>query len=389
MPSSLERYGSSEQVPPLRILGIVQGDPWAPLTMSGAAASLLNALDRRFSVVQRLDYGLHGRRRIVQAAVTFRPRRHQWVARFYLTPRAHRALSATLADRLQGVDEPFDLAFQVHGWVSGQPRPYFLYVDQTWSQLQAGWPKMLTSRSAREKARGLERVMYGEAHHIFVMGEPARRSLIADYEVPSGRISVTGGGCHFQSLPPPVAAPASEPRILFIGREFERKGGEVLLQAFRAVRARVPTATLHIVGSRRRFTDPGVLTHGIVANRDEMGRLYGRARLLCAPSLYEPWGFALVEAMAYGVPCIGTTVGSVPEILDRGRAGMLVPPGDVGALADSIINLLSDDSLAWRLGIEGRKRVEHYYTWDRVVDAMVPAITSVRQRARPTGIHDG
>ena len=230
--------------------------------------------------------------------------------------------------------------------------------------------------------------MYGEAHHIFVMGEPARRSLIADYGVQPGRISVTGGGCHFQSLPPPIAAPASEPHILFIGREFERKGGEVLLQAFRAVRARVPTATLHIVGPRRRFSDPGVVTHGIVANRDQMAHLYGRARLLCAPSLYEPWGFALVEAMAYGVPCIGTTVGSIPEILDQGRAGELVAPGDVGALADAILTLLRDDSLARRLGIAGRKLVERYYTWDRVVDAMVPAITSVRRGERPTGIYD-
>jgi glycosyltransferase involved in cell wall biosynthesis len=100
---------------------------------------------------------------------------------------------------------------------------------------------------------------------------------------------------------------------------------------------------------------------------------------VCAPSLYEPWGFVLTEAMAHGVPCIGTTVQSVPEILDHGRAGILVPPSDVDALAEAIVTLLEDDLLASRLAAHGRRRVEQHYTWDRVVDAMAPALTSVRR----------
>ena len=363
--------------PSLRILGLVDGDPWAPLTLSAVPAFLLDALGRRFTVVKRLDYSLQGPRKTLHAAATIRPHRSDWVARFHLTPRAYRALTKTLTARLAAVNEPFDLAFQVHGWVGGQPRPYVLYVDQTRAQIDAGWPKLLPMRSqARNEGRRFEQMMYEGAEHIFTMGAPARHSLITDYEIPEDRITVAGGGLNLPSLPAPRSAPVQEPRILFVGREFERKGGDVLLEAFRCVRERVPAATLDVVGPRRRFTEPAVVCHGLVTDRRRLCELYMRARIACAPSLYEPWGFVFIEAMAHGVPCIGTRVQSVPYILDGGRAGVLVPPGDPDALAEAIVKLLTDDGLAERLGSEGRRRVDQCFTWDRVVTAMAPALIS-------------
>jgi glycosyltransferase involved in cell wall biosynthesis len=341
---------------------------------------LLDALDRRFTVVGRLDYGLRGSSRLLHGAAMFRPHRGDWVARFHLTPHAYHALTKTLAERLRAVPQPFDLAFQVHGWVGGQPRPYYLYVDQTRSQIDAGWPKWLPmGQPARIEGLRLEQSMYAAAHHIFTMGEPARSSLIADYGIAKERITVTGGGINFSSLPAPRPEPATEPRILFIGREFERKGGEILLKAFHSVRKRFPTATLHVVGPRKRLAKRGVIAHGLISDRKQISELYRLARLVCAPSLYEPWGFVLTEAMAHGVPCIGTTVQSIPEILDHGRAGMLVPPSDVDAVAEAIVTLLEDDLLASRLAAHGRRRVEQHYIWDRVVDAMAPALTSGRR----------
>lgn len=368
----------------MRILGIVEGDPQEPLTLSGVPGFLLDALDRRFAVVARLDYGLCGARRALQAAATFRPRRADWVARFHLTPRAHHALTATLSERLQTVQAEFDAVFQVHGWVGGQPRPYFLYVDQTRSQIEEGWPAWLPmSAPARARARELERGMYAGAHHIFVMGSPARESLVSEYAIDRGRITVAGGGLNFRKLVDPGRAPVREPEILFVGREFERKGGRVLLEAFSAVRRRVPGARLHIVGPRRRFTQPGVIAHGVVADRDRLAQLYARARVVCAPSLYEPWGFVFMEAMAHGAACVGTTVQSIPEILDHGRAGLLVPPGDAAALAETLVTLLGDDALAHRLVTAGRRRVERY-DWDRVVEAMAPALLSAAGSDSPS-----
>ena len=104
--------------------------------------------------------------------------------------------------------------------------------------------------------------------------------------------------------------------------------------------------------------------------------LYRGARVFCLPSVYEPYGLVLIEAMAHGVPCVGTAVQSIPEILDGGRAGALVPPRDPEALAEAMLSVLTDDALAGRLGSAGRRRVTEALTWDHVAERMAPALTA-------------
>jgi glycosyltransferase involved in cell wall biosynthesis len=283
----------------------------------------------------------------------------------------------TLARRLARLDSEFDVALQVHGWVGRQPRPFALYVDQTRLMAERGWPQWMPfSPRERSELLALERAMYGDAAHLFAMGSPARESLVDDYGVDASRISVVGGGAGFDPLPPARAA-AGEPAILFVGREFERKGGDDLLRAFERVRAEVPGARLDVVGSSRRIGAPGVAVHGRVADRGALSELYRSARAFCLPSRYEPYGLVLIEAMAHGVPCVGAAVQSIPEILDGGRAGVLVPPRDPGSLADALIGLLTDDALARRLGAAGRERVEASLTWDAVAGRIAPVLAAL------------
>jgi glycosyltransferase involved in cell wall biosynthesis len=348
----------------IRILGLVEGDDRA--TMSGVGGYLLDALARRFAVVARLDYSPHGGERLALAAATFRPTRAAWRARFHTSPAAHRSLSRALSQRLRGDLPEFDVALQVHGWVAGQPRPYTLYIDQTRLMAERGWPAWipLTPRE-RPSVLERERTMYAGAAHIFTMGEPARESLEVDYGVEPASITVVGGGLNLPSLPAPRQLPA-QPSILFVGRDFERKGGDCLLRAFELVRRRVPDAELHIVGVPRRFLGPGVISHGRLADRGSLARLYRSTRVFVMPSRYEPWGLVFPEAMAHGMPCIGSEVQSIPEILGFGEAGVLVMPDDAEGLANALERLLTDDQLAERIGSAGRRRVERCYTWEHV-----------------------
>ena len=295
-------------------------------------------------------------------------------------------LSRNLRRRAAGTSAEFDLALQVHGWVSGQPRPYAIYVDQTRLMAERGWADWMPfSRREREELLRLERSMYAEAAYLFVMGEPARDSLAADYGVEQSRISVVGGGLPYDDPPAPQPL-TDEPSILFIGRDFERKGGRVLLEAFDLVRKRVPSATLSIVGAGRDFGVPGVTGYGKVGDRQELGNLFRRARALCLPSLYEPYGLVLIEAMAHGIPCVGSAVQSIPEILDEGRAGLLVAPGDADELAEALIRLLTDDELAGSLAACGPRRVAESLTWDHVAARIAAALesrTGAPQRNRP------
>jgi glycosyltransferase involved in cell wall biosynthesis len=364
----------------LRILGLVEGDP--DTALSGVARHLLDALDRRCDVVDRLDFGMHGAQRAAVAVATFRPSRASWTARFHTSRLAHRVLSRNLRRRAARSSAEFDLALQVHAWVSGQPRPYAIYVDQTRLMAERGWPGWMPfSASEREKLLGLERSMYADASHLLVMGEPARESLVADYGVADSRISVVGGGLPYD-VPPTPEQLTEEPSILFIGRDFERKGGRVLLEAFAAVRRQLPDATLGIVGAARDFEVPGVTGYGKIRDRDRLADLYRRARAFCLPSLYEPYGLVLIEAMAHGIPCIGSTVQSIPEILDDGRAGLLVPPGDADALAEALIRLLTDEELAGSLAAGGPRRVAEGLTWQHVA-ARVEAALGHLGRADP------
>jgi glycosyltransferase involved in cell wall biosynthesis len=354
---------------PLRILGLSEGD--SRTALSGVAGYVFDALDRRFTVVERIDYSAHGATRLALAAATFRPGRGAWRARFHASRLAHRMLSATLAGRLADAPE-FDIALQVHGWVLRQPRPYALYIDQTRLMAERGWPSWIPlGRRERSDILGREREMYTHAAHVFAMGAPTRESLLADYELDPARVSVVGGGLNLAGLP--AAEPLTlAPTILFVGRDFERKGGDCLLRVFEIVRREVPAATLHVVGVARNFGVPGVISHGKLSNREELVALYRESRVFCMPSRYEPWGLVFPEAMAYGVPCVGSTVQSIPDIL--GDAGILVAPDDPPALADALLRVLTDDAGARELGAAGRRRVEQLHTWDHVAERMAPAL---------------
>jgi starch synthase len=354
-----------------RILAIAEGE--RPITLSRTPHFLFGALAERFPI-RRLSYAPRGAARLALAAATFRPSREAWRSRFHNGRLAHGMLSRTLRRRTRGLEGDFDLTLQCLGWVHGQPQPYALYVDQTRRMAERGWPTWMPfTRREREEMLERERRMYAGAAHVFTMGEPGRESLIGEYGVDPTGITVVGGGVNFDELPEPVG-PALEPSVLFIGRDFERKGGEVLVEAFRRVRAELPEATLHVVSVLDRLDEPGVVAHGGGTTRDELIELYRRARVLCLPSLYEPWGYTLGEAMAYGVPCVGSAVESIPHILGEGDAGLLVSRGDREELAEALLSVLTDDELARRLGAVGRRRVEREFTWRAVAERMAPAL---------------
>jgi alpha-maltose-1-phosphate synthase len=368
-----------DQQTSMRIIGLVEGDPSTAL--SGVARFLFDALNRRFSVVRRVDYSAHGPLWMALAAATFRPSRGAWRARFHTSRLSHRTLSWVLARRLADLEEDFDLALQVHGWVQGQPHPYALFVDQTRLMAERGWPQWLPfTQRERTELLALERAMYEDAFHVFVMGKPAQHSLVADYGMDPMRISVVGGGPGFDALPAPRNLSA-DPTVMFVGRDFERKGGDCLLRAFERARRELPAATLHIVGPSDRFDQAGVISHGRISDRRQLSELYGAARVFCLPSRYEPYGLALIEAMAHRVPCIGTSIEAIPEILDRGRAGVLVPPDDPEPLAHALLRLLTDYELAQSVASAGRLRVEQELTWDHVAERMASVLSGVRPTA--------
>lgn len=152
-----------------------------------------------------------------------------------------------------------------------------------------------------------------------------------------------------------------KPTILFLGLLGKNKGTDVLIEAMRKVNVVFPNAVLELCGNgdvefyKRQARDlPGVIFHGWVNEKERKAAL-ARATIYCLPSWKEGLPLSILEAMSAGLPVISTSVGSIPEVVVDGVSGYLIQPGDISALAQAIIRLLSDPHLAEKMGLAGKE----------------------------------
>ncbi|MEA2169658.1 MAG: alpha-maltose-phosphate synthase [Solirubrobacteraceae bacterium] len=254
--------------------------------------------------------------------------------------------------------------------------PYVVYTDSTHALNQRyryeGDPTP-GRRGVRlqERERGVVRA----AAHVFTMSEFARASMVEDYGCDPAAVTAVGAGINLDALPRPAAP--DRPRAIFVGIDFDRKGGNDVLAAWPAVTAAVPGAELVIVGPRPGAAIAGVRWAGRVEDRAELSALYASASVFVLPTRWDPWGLVYHEAMAHGLPCIGPDAFAVPEIIADGETGRLVPPRSPDAIAAALIELLSDPTAAERMGAEAQRRVRAAGTWSSVVGRMAPAITQI------------
>ncbi len=195
--------------------------------------------------------------------------------------------------------------------------------------------------------------------------------------------------------PPPPAAP----RFAVVGRLIPIKGHEVLLGALARVREEVPDLTVEIAGDGplepelRRLTrhlglDDIVSFLGRVAPATPV---LERASVVVVPSLGEGFGMVALEAMDRGRAVIASAVGGLPEIVDDGRTGILVPPADAAALGAAMRELALDPARAAELGAAGRARAIARFSQERCTDRVEAlyrtALATVGRRRSRTRAH--
>jgi glycosyltransferase involved in cell wall biosynthesis len=183
---------------------------------------------------------------------------------------------------------------------------------------------------------------------------------------------------------PVVSERASE--VLVIGRLEQRKGAGVLADALPSILRRCPRSSFRFVGSdgadsagrswRERLVEyvpaaDRTRVHFEQVARSELIHRYHRTGVCALPSVWENFPYALLEAMACGVPVVGTHTGGLPELIEDKVSGLIVPKADPAALAEGLCGLLEDDKMRTRMGDAARKRVEDLYSVERVVPAML------------------
>lgn len=213
-----------------------------------------------------------------------------------------------------------------------------------------------------------ERISLKCAHKIVVLSSSLKQALLergADETkmcvIPQG---VDTGRFHWNE-----GAERPACRIIFVGRITRTKGIREALDAFCAVQASYPGLTLDVYGGGEEL--PGLKTrylehsnirfHGHT-DGGALHRVYEEAGILLLPSYFEGLPNVVMEAMAAGTAVVASRVGGIPELLEEGKCGCLVPPGDAAPVAEALLTLLKDDRLRVEMVKRARLRVETRYS---------------------------
>ena len=245
---------------------------------------------------------------------------------------------------------------------------------------QIKWAKFYPFFMQEIVARRLDRIITGS--------HSAATSVAREFRLPPERIAVIYDAVDTETFRP-LELPKEPNSLLYVGNSDDRnKGARYMLEALallkdrrdlhltivdRSIAALVPMLAEEL-GIEDRITLTGRIS------REELIRLYNQTQLFVSSSLYEGFGLPAAEAMACGTPVVATTAGAYPEVIEDGRSGLLVPPGDAPALAESIGRVLDDAQLRQRLGQEGRRRIMGHFSWRETAKHTLALYEEVRSK---------
>lgn len=383
-------FGSTARtLPPIAFLA--EGDPETWNSFSGCSRAAVQAMRGHGRDVRTADADLYGLPNLVAKLLTFWPSKDRWVHRYHAggpgfslrTRRARRAVAShPRGAPIIQAGATFDASTGKH--------PFFILADANAAFAAAGGDYGPLSQLTRRELDALlrrERGVYQKADAVFAFTEGLRQSFIHDFGVSPDRVFTTLAGPNLPYVPTDLelqTPKAAHPTVLFIGRQFERKGGPTLVQAFQQVRAAIPDARLIIAGCEPRLSNSdGITVLGLVQRDDPSERglrhLFLSSDIYCMPSRYEPFGMTFSEAMLHGVPCVGPAR-YMSEIIEHEKTGWLLSEDDPQELARILVHALRDRERLREMGRRGRVRARQYFNWERATGIMLEVID---RRSRP------
>ncbi|MBL7997119.1 MAG: glycosyltransferase family 4 protein [Candidatus Kapabacteria bacterium] len=359
-------------------------------TWSYTPYSLLTALQSR-SDIRAYDWNLRPHRLIddVYRAINinYNPYSKRLTTAYRASTHYKHRLQSSL--RKHEVQTPVDAIIAIGDVGSPTNTPQFLYTDCIAHEYKEMLTDLFTRRMFQsvyserqldEACRWQEEILPQQRGIVF-MSKSAAEYVRHIPGVQQENVHIIPPGSNtpaetFEYIPP---RPLERPYILFIGKEFHRKAGTQVVEAFRILRATTPDIELVIIGPPD-YERPQVLPKGVhwlgFVPREQLPAYFHHAEFLCVPSHVEAFGIVFAEALCYGLPVIARDCFAMPDIISDGITGYLLPKHSTSAEELSI--LMSSALGNSTMKHEVRTRMEEsrrYYSWTRVADDFIRVIT--------------
>jgi len=380
-----------EKMDDIKAIGIMDEPPFDPLTWSGSSKHLFEAFKGHGVLVDAVSAEANSVSTRLSQLMSFHPNITEWKRRYHLNTFLFNQMSRAVKTQLRQRSEEFNTLIQVGAWYNFSTYDFMKdkilcsYHDGNLAaQIKRTDSRYHLKTGYVRRAFEFEKSVYHGMDLIFPMSEWLRKLFIEDFECDPEKVVSVGAGINLEYVPEIMDKDYSRPNILFIGIDFERKGGKTLLDAFKAVKKEIPEAKLTIIGPELSGLPDGVISFGRIKKTTPDGErrlhdAYLDASLFVMPSHYEPFGIVFAEAMAHKLPCIGTDTCAMPEIIDEGKTGFIVPVDDSRSLAARIIELLKDKKLCEQFGVAGYDKYCAQYTWDRVTHKIISSIKLINK----------
>jgi len=278
--------------------------------------------------------------------------------------------------------------------------PYVLFVEAD-EILEHDYRGQQITGLLRWRAKNMIQYNLTAADYILCVSKPLKEHLISTWKVPEDKIFVFSNGVDVDRFQPdPEAGSAirasfgisDSPMVLFVGSFYEWHDVTTLLEGFAKARTSYPEAHLVLVGDgtqRQSMIDhatnlgiqDAVHFTGLVKHA-EVPSMIAAADIAVAPvppMMHDLWlsPLKLYEYMASGTAVIASRVGQLAEVINDNHNGLLVPPGDVEAMAEAMKNLIGNPSLRSRLGTQARQDAINKYSWEQYLSRLEQLFSSV------------
>lgn len=257
---------------------------------------------------------------------------------------------------------------------------YMRSTDTVLPSFESYSPKMLTARVGRERAS------FERAAGVISMSAWNATFLIDRGLVAADRVHIVPPGIHVAVAPPtqerflPREGNA-ERRVVFIGRDWQRKAGDVVLRAIRALLPSAPFAIRFIVAGPREWPEEGSIPEWVDflgdASHERLRAELAIADAFAMPSRFEAYGIAPLEALAAGVPVLARNAFAMCEYVRHADNGVLIESDDADACASALMQLLTDEHMRVRVA-EQAAQVAAFYSWDRAAADIVRITSGAR-----------